>query len=55
MDNEEIMALVADELGVSSEAVEKFFTDECGAYADLGDDKIWISGSLIARIVAAVT
>lgn len=53
--NPDVIPQIADELGVSCEAVEKFLSDECGAYADLDDDKIWLSGQLVARIIAVVT
>ncbi len=53
--NPDVIPQIAEELGVSCEAVEKFFGDEGGGYVDIGDDTVWLSGQLVARIIAAVT
>ena len=54
MDNEEIFAAVADELGISFDAAERFLASETGCFADIDGERIWMSGQLIARILNAI-
>ncbi len=53
--NENIIPQIAEELEVECEAVERFLESETGCYADIDGKSIWMSGQLIARIIAAVT
>jgi len=56
--NPNIITDIADELNADPEQVKSFLESELGAYIDMRDyngESIWMSGQLIARIVAAVT
>jgi len=56
--NPNIIADIADELNADPEEIKSFLECERGCYADIRDynnEGIWMSGQLIARIIAAVT
>jgi len=53
--NQNVIPQIAEELEISLEAAERFMESETGCYADIDGKSIWMSGQLIARIVAAVT
>lgn len=56
--NPNIIEDIADELNVDPEQVKEFLECERGCYTDMRDwnnEGIWMSGSLVARIIAAVT
>ena len=54
MDNEEIIAAVANELDISYDAAERFLDSETGCFADIDGERIWMSGQLISRILNAI-
>ena len=56
--NPNIIADIADELNADPEEIKSFLECERGCYTDIRDynnEGIWMSGQLIARIIAAVT
>lgn len=56
--NPDVIEQIADELNADPEEVKKFLECERGCYTDMRDwnnEGIWMSGQLIARIIAAIT
>ncbi len=56
--NPNVIEEIADELNADPEQVKLFLENECGCYTDMRDwnnEPIWMSGQLIARIIAAIT
>jgi len=42
---------VANHFSCTNEIAEKFLKDECGCYARVGEERLWISGDLINSLL----
>lgn len=51
--DDRIIEAASDILNCSYDEAEKFLNDECGAYASIGGEKVWLSGKLVYEIAAA--
>ena len=51
--DDRIIEAASDILNCSYDEAEKFLNDECGAYASIGGENVWLSGKLVYEIAAA--